>query len=165
MERTRLHEPGRDSEPGTKGRSGRAPHPVRRWLAITSAIVALMALAPVASAGSRHDFSLDKTCAEDANEPLGFICTVQNSAFKWIPPGTDIHYVGVLSEDPYTEAARIETRNGSVDGACTYHSGSTATCVFSGGTGRLTQLYLEVDVTASADLSVWYWEGTYWFGQ
>ena len=39
-----------------------------------------------------------------------------------------------------------------------------AICVFGGGTGRLTQFNLEVVVTANADQSVWYWDGTYWFG-
>jgi hypothetical protein len=139
-------------------------HSIKRSLAIMGTIVALMALAPVASAGSHRGFHLDKTCAEDLSEPLGFICTVQNSDFKWIPPGTEIRYLEVLSEDPYVEGARIEIRNGSADGACEYHSGSTATCVFSAGTGRLTQFNLEVDVTANADQSIWYWDGTYWFG-
>jgi hypothetical protein len=137
---------------------------IKRSLAVISTVVALMALAPVASAGSHHDFHLDKTCAEDSGEPLGFICTVQHSDFKWIPPGTDIRYVDVLSDDPYVEAARIEIRNGSAEGACEYHSASTATCVFSAGAGRLTRFNLEVDVTASADLSVWSWDGRYWFG-
>ena len=36
--------------------------------------------------------------------------------------------------------------------------------VFSAGTGRLTQFNLEVVVTANADVSLWYWDGTYWFG-
>jgi hypothetical protein len=139
-------------------------HPNKRLLAVIGTIVALMALAPIASAGSHQGFHLDKTCAEDLSEPLGFICTVRHSDFKWIPAGTDIHYVEVLSEDPYIEAARIEIRNGSAEGACEYHSASTATCVFSAGTGRLTQFNLEVVVTANADQSIWYWDGTYWFG-
>jgi hypothetical protein len=124
-------------------------------------IVALMALAPVASAGSQHGFHLDKTCAEDLSEPLGYICTVQHSDFKWIPAGTDIRY---LSQAGNVVQATIEIRNGSTDGACTWSSDVDAICVFSTGSGRLTQLNLEVVVTATADQSVWYWDGTYSFG-
>ena len=43
-----------------------------------------------------------------------------------------------------------------------------AVCLFSGGTGRLRQFQLEVVVTASDDhnddQTVWYWDGTYRFG-
>lgn len=118
-------------------------------------------LAPAASAGSHQGFHLDKTCAEDLSEPLGYICTVQHSDFKWIPAGTDIRY---LSQADNVVQASIEIRNGSTDGACTWSSDVDAICVFSAGTGRLTQFNLEVVVTANADQSVWYWDGTYWFG-
>ena len=134
---------------------------IRRWIAVTATIVALMALAPAASAGSDQSFYLDKTCADDSSEPLGYICTVEHSDFKWIPAGTDIRY---LSQTGDVVQASIEIRNGSTAGACTWTSDVNATCVFSGGTGRLTQFHLEVDVTASADQSIWYWNGTYSFG-
>jgi hypothetical protein len=124
-------------------------------------IVALTALAPVASAGSAHDFHLDKTCAEDSAEPLGYVCTVTHSDFKWIPTGTDVHY---LSQAGNVVQATIEIKNGSTDGACTWSSDVDAVCVFSSGTGRLTQFNLEVVVTANADQSIWYWDGTYSFG-
>jgi hypothetical protein len=133
----------------------------KRSLAVMGTIVALMALAPVASAGSEQGFHLDKTCAEDPSEPLGYYCTVQHSDFKWIPAGTDIRY---LSQAGNVVQARIEIKNGSTDGACTWSSDVDAICVFSAGTGRLTQFNLEVVVTASADQSVWYWDGTYAFG-
>ena len=136
-------------------------HSIRRSLAVMGTIVALMALAPVASAGSHQSFHLDKTCAEDLSEPLGYICTVEHSDFKWIPAGTDIRY---LSQADNVVQARIEIRNGRTDGACTWSSDVDAICVFSDGTGRLTQFSLDVVVTASADQSVWYWDGTYWFG-
>jgi hypothetical protein len=136
-------------------------HSIKRLLAVMGTIVALMALAPVASAGSHQDFHLDKTCAGDASEPLGYICTVQHSDFKWIPAGTDVRY---LSQVANVVQASIEIRNGSTDGACTWSSAVDAICVFSAGTGRLTQFNLEVVVTANADQSVWYWDGTYWFG-
>ena len=136
-------------------------HSIRRSLTIMGTIVGLMALAPVASAGSDQGFHLDKTCAEDSSEPLGYICTVEHSDFKWIPAGTDIRY---LSQADNVVQASIEIRNGSTDGACTWSSDVDAICVFSGGTGRLTQFNLEVVVTATADQSVWYWDGTYRFG-
>jgi hypothetical protein len=124
-------------------------------------IVALTALAPVVSAGSHQDFHLDKTCADDPSEPLGYICTVEHSNFKWIPAGTDIRY---LSQAGDVVQASIEIRNGSTSGACTWTSDVDAVCVFRAGTGRLTQLNLEVVVTANADQSIWYWDGTYSFG-
>jgi hypothetical protein len=136
-------------------------HAIRRLLAVMGTVVALMALAPVASAGSLRGFHLDKTCAADASEPLGYICTVQHSDFKWIPAGTDVRY---LSQAANVVQANIEIRNGSTDGACTWSSDVDAICVFSTGTGRLTQFNLEIVVTANADQSVWYWDGTYWFG-
>ena len=138
-------------------------HSTKRLLAVIGAIVALMTLAPVASAGSQQGFHLDKTCAEDLSEPLGYICTVQHSDFKWIPAGTDIRYLS-QSEDGSVVQASIAIKNGSTDGACTWSSDVDAICVFRAGTGRLTQFNLEVVVTASADQSVWYWDGTYSFG-
>jgi len=134
---------------------------LKRLLAVMGTIVALTALAPVASAGSPTDFHLDKTCAEDPSEPLGFFCTVQHSDFKWIPPGTEIHYdVGPADN---AQTATIEIANGSSTGVCTWSSDVDAICVFDAGTGRLAQFKLEVVVTASADQSIWYWDGTYAF--
>jgi hypothetical protein len=138
-------------------------HSIKRILAVMGAIVALMTLAPVASAGSQQGFHLDKTCTDDPGEPLGYICTVEHSDFKWIPAGTDIRYLS-QSEDGSVVQATIEIQNGSTDGACTWSSAVDAICVFANGTGRLTQFNLEVVVTANADQSVWYWDGIYSFG-
>ena len=161
MERTRSQGPEQHDQPATNHRRGLIMHSIKRSPVILGTIVALMALAPVASAGSPRDFHLDKTCAEDLSEPLGYICTVQHSDFKWIPAGTDIRY---LSQADNVVQASIETEKGSTDGACTWSSDVNAICVFSAGTGRLTQFNLEVVVTANADQSVWYWDGTYRFG-
>ena len=136
-------------------------HSIQRSLAAMGMIAALLALAPVASAGSHHGFHLDKTCADDPSEPLGYVCTVQHSDFKWIPAGTDVHY---LSQAGNVVRASIEITNGRTDGACTWSSDVDAICVFDHGTGRLTRFHLEVIVTASADQSTWYWDGAYWFG-
>ena len=136
-------------------------HSIRQLFVVAGAIVALAAVAPVASAGSQRGFHLDKTCAEDASEPLGYICTVEHSDFMWIPAGTDIRY---LSQADNVVQASIDIRNGRTEGSCTWSSDVDAICVFSAGSGRLTQFNLEVVVTASADQSIWYWDGTYWFG-
>ena len=135
---------------------------IKRLLAVIGATtIALAALAPVAVASSQHGFHLDKTCAGDPSEPLGYICTVQHADFKWIPAGTHVRY---LSQAGNVVQARIEIRNGSTDGACTWSSPVDAICVFSAGTGRLTQFNLEVVVTYNADQDLWYWDGTYSFG-
>jgi hypothetical protein len=134
---------------------------IGRLLVLACAFLALTILAPVSLADSPKAFHLDKTCAEDLSQPLGYICTVQHSDFKWIPPGTDIRY---LSQTANVVDARIEIDNGSTTGACTWSSDFDAICVFNAGTGRLTELHLEVVVTTNADLSIWYWDGTYSFG-
>jgi hypothetical protein len=133
----------------------------RTVIVIAAATLWLAALTP-AAAGSQQSFHLDKTCGPDPSEPLGYVCTVQHSDFKWIPAGTKVHY---LSQAGNVVQARIEIRNGRTDGACTWSSAVDAICVFGTGTGRLTQFNLEVVVTANADVSVWYWDGTYSLGQ
>lgn len=141
---------------------------IKRLLAVMSTIVALMALAPVASAGAHHSFYLEKTCEDRASEPLGYICTVTHSDFKWIPAGTDIRYPS-QDADGIVVQASIEIRNGSTNGACTWSTDENpdplAICVFSAGTGRLTQFNLEVDVTYDENEDLWIWEGTYSYGR
>jgi hypothetical protein len=135
---------------------------VRRLLTVTGAtIIALVALTPVALAGSDKGFHLDKTCGPDPTEPLGYVCTIRHADFKWFPAGTKVHY---LSQTGNVVQARIEIKNGSTNGACTWSSAVDAICVFSAGTGRLTQFNLEVVVSFDADQSLWYWDGSYSFG-
>jgi len=140
-------------------------HAIKRLLLVGATVIALVAAAPSVSAGSHKDFHLDKTCAEDPSEPLGFFCTVQHSDFKWIPPDTEVHYEAIPPNDPlWVQAATIKVGNGSTTGVCVWSTLIDAVCTFSGGSGRLTQFHLEVVVTANADQSVWFWSGTYWFG-
>jgi len=136
---------------------------LKRLLVVVATIAALAALVPSVSASSTKAFHLDKTCADAPSEPLGYICTVTHSDFKWIPPGNDIRY---LSQNPAGDVvqASITIKNGSTNGVCVWSSPTNAICTFSPGTGRLSEFHLEVDVTANADQSVWYWDGTYWFG-
>jgi hypothetical protein len=111
------------------------------------------------SASSPKDFHLVKTCASD------FLCTVQSSSFKAIPPGTDITYL--YGSDPSLAYPTIAVKNGSTTGVCDWNQPGTtvlAICTFGTGTGRLSQFNLVVDVTTNADQSIWYWDGTYSFG-
>jgi hypothetical protein len=134
---------------------------ITRLLAIVATIVALTVLAPVAAAGTQRGLHIDKTCSGDLSEPFGYICTLQHSDFRWFPAGTDVHY---LSQVGNVVQVRIEIANGSTEGSCTWSSAVDAICLFNGGTGRLTQFHLDVVVTANTDQSIWYWDGTYWFG-
>jgi len=136
---------------------------LRRLLVVAGAIVALTAFAPSTLAASPMNFHLDKTCAADASEPLGYVCTVQHSDFKWIPPGIKVHYT---SQNPAGNVvqATIRIKNGSTSGPCVWSTAVNAICTFSNGTGRLSESHLQVVVTANADASIWYWNGSYWFG-
>ena len=86
MERTRSQGPGRYDQPATNHWRRLTMHSIKRLLAVMGTIVALMALAPVASAGSPAPFLLTKTCVSD------FLCTVVSSTFDGFPAGTDIVY-------------------------------------------------------------------------
>jgi hypothetical protein len=135
--------------------------PLRR-LAVVGATLALMAiLVPSVSAGTSKSFYLDKSCSPDSSEPLGYVCTVAHSDFKWFPEGTKVHY---LSQTGNVVQAAIDIANGSTSGTCVWSSDVNAVCTFSSGTGRLTQFHLTVTVTANANASVWYWNGWYSFG-
>ena len=147
---------GRDHSEGIDTMRG-----IRRFFLVAATVAALtLALAPAASASSKG-FYLDKTCSDAPSEPLGYVCTVQHSDFKWIPAGTQVHY---LSQSGNVVQAAIWIANGSTFGACVWSSDVDAVCTFDHGTGRLTQFHLEVVVTASADQSIWYWNGAYRFG-
>ena len=134
-----------------------------RLVVTGAALVALMAFVPVASAGSNKDFHLDKTCGPDESEPLKFVCTIQHSDFDWFPAGTKVHYTSANPAGDVVQAT-IAIGNGSTDGECVWSSPVNAVCTFGPGTGRLSQFHLVVDVTANADVSIWYWDGTYSFG-
>ena len=136
---------------------------VRRLLVVAAAIFALTLAVPSVSAASQKAFHLDKTCAADASEPLGYVCTVQHSDFKWIPPGTEVHYTSQNAAGDVVQAT-ITIKNGSTNGVCVWSSPVNAICTFSPGSGRFSQFHLRVVVTANADASVWFWDGWYWFG-
>jgi hypothetical protein len=132
-------------------------------LVVAAAIFALTLAVPSVSASSQKAFHLDKSCAADASEPLGYVCTVQHSDFKWIPAGTEVHYTSQNAAGDVVQAT-ITIKNGSTNGVCVWSSAVNAVCTFSPGTGRFSQFHLRVVVTANTDASVWFWDGWYWFG-
>ena len=135
--------------------------PLRRLVVVGATLALVAVLVPSVAAGTSKSFYLDKSCSADASEPLGYVCTVAHSDFKWFPEGTKVHY---LSQAGNVVQAAIYIDNGSTSGTCVWSSDVDAVCTFSGGTGRLTQFHLTVVVTANADASVWYWNGSYSFG-
>jgi hypothetical protein len=138
---------------------------MKKILAVCAALALSVMMAVPASAASHKAFHVDKTCAEDLSEPLGYICTVQHSDFKWIPSATDVHYAAIPPLDPnLVVAATITIRNGSTTGVCVWSTPVNAICTFNTGTGRLTQFHLMVVVTFNSDTGVWYWDGWYSFG-
>jgi hypothetical protein len=135
----------------------------RLVLMVAVATLSLTVFGTSVSAATAKNFHLDKTCAGDSTEPLGYVCTVQHSNFNWIPAGTKVHYLSQNDAGDIVQAF-IEIKNGSTNGECVWSSPVTAVCTFHPGTGRFEQFHLVVDVTANADQSVWYWDGTDWFG-
>ena len=132
---------------------------VRRLLVVAATVVALTILVPSASAASHKAFHLEKTCVSNA------LCTVLWSNFEAIPQNTEITYTPGPSAGLVN--ASIVVSAGSTTGVCdwTHPTGPIqAKCTFDTGTGTLTWFHLAVRVTANANGSVWYWDGTYWFG-
>jgi hypothetical protein len=133
---------------------------IRILVLAVAAILALTALAPSVSAGSRKAFHLNKTCESNV------LCTITWDSFKAIPAGTDVTYV---NSDPWNGLAyaTIAVPNGRTTGVCDWNQPPgpvLAKCTFSSGSGRLTQFHLAVDVTVDAS-NVWHWDGWYWFGR
>jgi hypothetical protein len=138
---------------------------LRRLVVMGATVMALAALVPSVSAASQKAFHLEKTCVEVSS--VENQCTVTYSSFKAIPVGTLITYDTSGGYDALV--ATITTKNGSATGRCAIldavlDPSRAGTCSFTTGTGRLTQFHLKVAVTRTADWSLWYWDGTYWFG-
>jgi hypothetical protein len=132
---------------------------IKRLLPVMGVIIALTVLAPGASAASHKAFHLEKACSSD------YLCTVLWSNFDAFPQGTHINYTDTPTSGVF--AASIAVSGGSTTGLCDWNHPTgpiQARCTFDTGTGTLTGFHLAVRVTANANGSVWYWDGTYWFG-
>ena len=127
---------------------------VRSVLVVAATIIALATIAPSASAASQKSFHVSKVC----DSPIH--CVITSSSFKAIPSGTEVNYT--VRSDGNLNAV-IDVGNGTATGVCGPATLPTF-CTFSEGTGRLTQFHLQVVVSPNADFSVWFWDGTYWFG-
>jgi hypothetical protein len=129
-----------------------------RSLILIGTIVALAALAPLASASVAKPFHVVKVCE-------GLRCVITSSSYKGIPAGTVINYT-VNIDGSLTSV--ITVANGTATGRCVLDPifgdpSSPGTCVFASGTGSLTQFHLNVAVD-TVDFVTWTWDGTYTFG-
>ena len=131
---------------------------IRKLLAVSTAILAFGVLVPAASAASQKPFHLEKVCDTATH------CVVTASNFKPIPAGSEINYTG---PDADHLVPVLTIKNGSATGQCAIGSifavpSTPGTCLFTAGTGRLTQFHLDAAVTFNG--THWFWDGWYWFG-
>jgi hypothetical protein len=130
---------------------------IRTLLVAGAAIVALAIIAPSAAASSAKPFHVTKDCAN-------LTCVITSSTYKGIPADSLIKYV-VNADGSLT--ATIGGAHGTATGRCDlsniFTGSGPGSCVFSSGTGSLTQFHLDVDVTTT-NFVTWYWDGTYWMG-
>lgn len=133
---------------------------IKRLLAVVGAIVALVAIVPSAAASSHTAFHLQKTCVDN------FTCTVLWSTYEAMPQGTEITYTYNGDGSDGLAYPTIHAVGGTATGVCDWNHPAgpiQAKCTFDTGTGALTGFHLTVRVSANANGSVWYWDGTYWF--
>jgi hypothetical protein len=130
---------------------------VRSLLVAGAAIVALAVVAPSAAASTAKPFHVAKDCEVPT-------CVITSSTFKGIPVDSVITYA--MNEDG-SLTATISGAHGTATGRCdlsnVFSGSGPGSCVFSSGTGSLTQFHLDVDVTTT-NFVTWYWDGTYWMG-
>jgi hypothetical protein len=143
---------------------------IKRLLAISGAIVAITALAPVASASPLGEVHLQKVCPTFETTAT---CTVIVSDSGPIPVGTVAAYSGPLFAPVFSTAVLLTTPDGSTaSGHCTLIwrpelSGADGfgTCVFVSGTGTLAGFHANLKITDHPDTLVTNWDGTYGFGK
>jgi hypothetical protein len=134
-------------------------HSKRSLLMVAAAVLSLAVLVPSVAASSQKPFYLAKVCDTNTH------CVVTYSSLDAIPKGTEINYSG---PDFDHLTAVFDIKNGSATGHCAIASifgdpSVPGRCTFDMGTGRLTQLHLDVRVTF--DGSTWFWIGSYSFGK
>ena len=103
--------------------------PLRGLLVAMATLSLLAVLVPSVSAASSKGFHLDKTCAADPTEPLGYVCTVEHSDFNWFPAGTKVHYTSQNAAGDVVQAT-ISIKNGSPNGTCVWNGPVNAVCNF-----------------------------------
>ena len=131
-----------------------------RSVLVLGAIVAFAAVAPAAAASSGSWLSVSKTC-----DNLG-TCTVVASNAAALPVGTTETYLGPEYGDPVLSSRVVINSTyaggGTATGVCSWPLRSaTGICTFAQGTGSLAGFHARVTVSANADFSLFYWDGTY----
>ena len=133
---------------------------------LVSGVAASATGGQLSSASSPIDrLFLTKTC--DAAFPTTPICTVQESAAGPFPAGTEAHYTfAVVDFDKLISAGVVLTTPGgdTAAGHCTlsFKTG-LGTCTFARGTGALTGVHANVEVSFDPSSGVTIWDGTYHF--
>lgn len=129
-----------------------------RSLILIGVILALAASAPMASASIAKPFHVVKVCAN-------LRCEITASSNRRIPVGTVINYT-VNTDGSLTSV--ISVAHGTATGRCDLapifgNPSSPGSCVFTSGTGALTQYRMNLAVD-TVDGVTWTWDGTYTFG-
>jgi hypothetical protein len=126
--------------------------------AATIVSLSVLVLAPSVSASSPlQPLHVAKTC-----DGLG-TCTVTTYGAV-LPNGTTETYSGPQFGDPVLSSRVLITTpdGGTATGHCAWPLRTlTGTCTFARGTGSLAGFRANVTVSANADFSVFYWDGTY----
>jgi hypothetical protein len=136
--------------------------PRSRLLVAAAMLVSLgLLIAPTVSASSPlQTFHLAKTC-----DGLG-TCTVVSSDAAPLPASTTETYFGPQFGDPVLSSRVLITSSYGGGGTALGHCAwplrtATGTCTFAGGTGSLAGFHANLTVSANADFSVFYWDGSY----
>jgi hypothetical protein len=133
----------------------------RLVVAATMLVFLSLLFAPAASASSPlHSSQLAKTC-----DGLG-TCTVFSSDAAPLQAGTTETYFGPQFGDPVLSSRVLITSSYGGGGTAVGHCAwplrtATGTCTFAGGTGSLAGFHANLTVSATADFSVFFWDGSY----
>jgi hypothetical protein len=138
----------------------------RSILVIACAILALGALAPVASAASTPiPLHITKDCSGYTGDKPSF-CKIAVSNLDAIPPGSKIWYLGPVLTNSYFLSSNVRLDNDKGDtaiGYCIFQARtSIGLCTFWAGTGKLVGFTAIADVTIDAE-GLWHLDGTYYF--